>query len=170
MRSAVDIEMLVQEHQAAVLRYLRFLGCEEALAHDLAQETFIALIEADFEIREHKATSAYLRTTARNFYFMWLRKTRREVRLPDEDVLEAAWHENEGEDEGARYRQALSNCLQGLTQRAQLALKLRYVENASREQISFAVGLEEEGCKTLMRRAKDKLRECIRKQVGIGGK
>ena len=166
MRSAVNIEMLVQEHQAAVLRYLRFLGCEEALAHDLAQETFIALIEADFEIREHKATSAYLRTTARNFYFMLLRKARREVRLPDEDVLEAAWHENEGDDEGERYKQALANCLEGLTQRAQLALKLRYGENASREQISFAVGLEEEGCKTLMRRAKDKLRDCIRKQVG----
>jgi RNA polymerase sigma-70 factor, ECF subfamily len=166
VRGAVNIEMLVKEHQAALLRYLRFLGCDEALAQDLAQESFIALIEADFEIREAKATSAYLRTTARNFYFMWLRKTRREVRLPEEDVLEAAWHENEGDDGGMRYRQALSNCMQQLTQRAQLALKLRYGENASREQIGFAIGLEEEGAKTLMRRAKDKLRECIRKQVG----
>ena len=166
VRGAVNIELLVREHQQAVLRYLRFLGCDEDLAHDLAQESFIALIEADFEIREHKATSAYLRTTARNFYFMWLRKTRREVRLPDEDVLEAAWHENEGDDEGALYRQALGNCLQPLTQRAQLALKLRYGENASREEISCAVGLEEEGAKTLLRRAKDTLRDCIRKQVG----
>jgi RNA polymerase sigma-70 factor (ECF subfamily) len=166
VRGAVEIEVLVREHQAAVLRYLRFLGCDDALAHDLAQDTFIALIDADFEIREHKATSAYLRTTARNFYFMWLRKARREVSLPDEDMLESAWAENEGDDEGERYKQALSNCLQQLTQRAQLALKLRYGENASREQISFAIGLEEEGCKTLLRRAKDKLRECIRKQVG----
>jgi RNA polymerase sigma-70 factor, ECF subfamily len=166
VRGAVNIEMLVKEHQQALLRYLRFLGCDENLACDLAQESFIALIEADFEIREAKATSAYLRTTARNFYFMWLRKTRREVRLPEEDVLEAAWHENEGDDEGARYKQALSNCLQQLTQRAQLALKLRYGESASREEISCAVGLEEEGTKTLLRRAKDKLRDCIRKQVG----
>jgi RNA polymerase sigma-70 factor (ECF subfamily) len=166
VRSAVDIEMLVREHQAGVLRYLRFLGCEENLACDLAQETFIALIEADFEIRERKATAAYLRTTARNLYFMWLRKVRREVTLPEEDVLEAVWAENEADDEGERYRQALANCMQQLTQRAQLALKLRYGENASREHISFATGLEEEGAKTLLRRAKDKLRECIRKQVG----
>ena len=166
MRGAVNIELLVKEHQAGLLRYLRFLGCDENLAQDLAQDSFVALIDADFEIREHKATSAYLRTTARNFYFMWLRKTRREVRLPEEDVLESAWHQNEGDDEGANYKRALGNCLQQLTQRAQLALKLRYGENASREEISCAVGLEEEGAKTLLRRAKDTLRDCIRKQVG----
>ncbi|MEZ5993504.1 MAG: sigma-70 family RNA polymerase sigma factor [Planctomycetota bacterium] len=166
MRSAVEIEKLVQDHQAGLLRYLRFLGCEENLAQDLAQETFLATIEADFEVRSHKATSGYLRTTARNFYFMWLRRTRREVRLPDEDVLEASWAENEGNDEGELYRQALRNCLAKLTQRTRLALKLRYGENASREKISFATGIEPEGAKTMLRRAKDKLRDCIRKQVG----
>lgn len=166
MRSAVQIERLVQDHQDGLLRYLRYLGCEENLAMDLAQDTFVATIEADFEIRDRKATSAYLRTTARNFYFMWLRKARREVTLPDEDVLEAHWNEVEAEDEGDTYRRALRNCLKGLTQRAQLALKLRYGENASRDEISFATGLEPEGAKTLLRRAKDKLRDCIRKQVG----
>lgn len=166
MRSAVEIERLVQDHQAGLLRYLRFLGCEENLAQDLAQETFLATIEADFEIRDRRATSSYLRTTARNFYFMWLRKTRREVKLPDEDVLEVSWSEYEGGDEGEFYRRALRNCLAKLSQRAQLALRLRYGENASREAVGFATGLEPEGAKTLMRRAKDKLRDCIRKQVG----
>ena len=166
MRGAVEIEKLVRDHQAGLLRYLRFLGCEENLAQDLAQDTFLATIEADFEIRDRRATSGYLRTTARNFYFMWLRKMRREVKLPDEDLLEASWAENEGDDEGELYRRALRNCMAKLSQRAQLALKLRFGENASREQISFATGLEPEGAKTLMRRAKDKLRECISKQVG----
>ncbi|MCA8916890.1 MAG: sigma-70 family RNA polymerase sigma factor [Planctomycetes bacterium] len=166
MRGAVDIEGLVKEHQSALLRYLRFLGCDDELAQDMAQDTFVATIDADFEIRDRKATSAYLRTTARNFYFMWLRKTRREVRLPEEDVLEAAWHEEERDDDGETYRRALRNCLAKLSDRARLALKLRYGENASREEIGFATGMEPEGAKTLMRRAKDKLRECIRKQVG----
>ncbi|MBZ0138127.1 MAG: sigma-70 family RNA polymerase sigma factor [Planctomycetes bacterium] len=166
MRSAVQIERLVQDHQDGLLRYLRYLGCEENLAMDLAQDTFVATIEADFEIRDRKATSAYLRTTARNFYFMWLRKARREVTLPDEDVLEAHWNELELSDEGDTYRRALRNCLSALSQRAQLALKLRYGQNASREEISCAVGLEAEGAKTLIRRAKEKLRDCIRKQVG----
>ena len=166
MRSAVQIERLVKEHQDGLLRYLRYLGCEENLAQDLAQDTFVATIQADFEIRDRKATSAYLRTTARNFYFMWLRKARREVALPDEDLLESKWNELESEDDGDTYRRALRNCLKGLTDRARLALRLRYGENASREEISFATALEPEGAKTLLRRAKDKLRDCIRKQVG----
>ena len=166
VRGAVQIEQLVKEHQGALLRYLRFLGCDENLAMDMAQDTFVATIEADFEVRDRKATAGYLRTTARNFYFMWLRKTRREVKLPEEDVLESAWHEEEREDEGDTYRRALRNCLAKLSDRARLALKLRYGDNASRDEISFAVSLDPEGAKTLMRRAKDKLRECIRKQVG----
>ena len=166
MRSAVQIERLVKEHQDSLLRYLRYLGCEENLALDLAQDTFVATIQADFEIRDRKATSAYLRTTARNFYFMWLRKARREVALPDEDLLEARWNELEAEDEGDTYRRALRNCLKKLSDRARLALKLRYGENASREEIGFATALESEGAKTLLRRAKEKLRDCIRKQVG----
>jgi len=48
----------------------------------------------------------------------------------DEDTLEAAWADNEGDDEGARYKQALANCMGQLTQRAQLALKLRYGDEA----------------------------------------
>lgn len=166
MRSAVQIERLVKQHQDGLLRYLRYLGCEENLAQDLAQDTFIAAIEADFEIRDRRSTSAYLRTTARNFYFMWLRRQKKQVAMPDEDLLEAHWNTVELEDEGDTYKRALQNCLKGLTERARLALKLRYGENASRDQISFATGLEPEGTKTLLRRAKDKLRDCIRKQVG----
>jgi RNA polymerase sigma-70 factor (ECF subfamily) len=166
VRGAVEIERLVREHQGALLRYLRYLGCDDNLAADMAQETFVATIEADFEVRDHNATSAYLRTTARNFYFMWLRKSRREVTLPDEDLLETTWHQNEGDDEGETHKRALRNCLKILTPRARLALKLRYGESASREEISFATGLEAEGAKTLLRRAKDTLRECIQKQIG----
>lgn len=168
MRGAVEIEQLVRAHQGTLLRYLRYLGAEESIAQDVAQDTFIALLQSDMEVRDHKATSGWLRTTARNFYFMHLRRQKRAVALPDEDILEATWCEEEGEHWGEEYRRALANCLQGLTDRARLALKLRYGEDASREEISFAVGLDAEGAKTLLRRAKDKLRECIRKQVGDG--
>lgn len=166
MRSAAEIESLVKRHQETLLRYLRFLGAEEALAQDLAQDTFVAAIHAEFSDVEPKSTSAYLRTTARNFYFMWLRKHKREVALPGDDMLESAWHEEEGGDFGEGYQRALQNCLGQLTDRARLALKLRYGDNASREQISFATGLDPEGAKTLIRRAKEKLKECITRQVG----
>jgi RNA polymerase sigma-70 factor (ECF subfamily) len=166
VRGAVQIEKLVRDHQDSLLRYLRFIGCDEALAQDMAQDTFIATIRADFVAHTRKATAAYLRTTARNFYFMHLRRIKREVALPADDILEAEWAHLEADDEGAARRTALRNCLSQLTDRARLALRLRYGENASRDEISFATGLDPEGAKTLMRRAKDKLRECITKQIG----
>lgn len=166
MRGAAEIEALVRNHQQGLLRYLRFLGADEALAQDMAQETFVAAINANFADVDARSTSAYLRTTARNFYFMWLRKHRREVALPGDDTLESAWHDHEGADFGENYLKALQNCLDKLTDRARLALKLRYGDDASREQISFATGLDAEGAKTLLRRSKNKLRDCIARQIG----
>lgn len=166
MRSAAQIEQMVQAHQGHLLRYLRWLGCDDNLAADMAQETFVKVITGDFHSDNPQAMGAYLRTTARNFYLMHLRRDRRNVALPEEDVLEAAWAENEGEDFGESYRRALQECMKGLAERARQALMLRYGENASREEISKATGLDPEGAKTLLRRAKDKLKECIEKKVG----
>lgn len=162
------IEQLVQAHQGHLLRYLRWLGCDDSLAADMAQECFVKLIEGDIQLENPQAMAAYLRTTARNFYLMHLRRDRRHVTLPDEDVLEAAWAENEGDDFGENYRRALQQCLQGLTDRARQALTLRFGQGASREQIGLATGLDPEGAKTLLRRAKEKLKLCIEKKVGKG--
>ncbi|MEE9311494.1 MAG: sigma-70 family RNA polymerase sigma factor [Planctomycetota bacterium] len=156
---------MVKTHQAALLRYLRYLGCEENLSQDIAQDTFVATINADFATTNDQATASYLRTTARNFYFMWLRKAKKLVELPDEVLLEATWQEHEQDDEGESYQQALRDCLQTLTERARRALMMRFADNASREQIALATSLEPEGVKTLLRRAKDKLRDCINQKV-----
>ncbi len=166
MRTTAQIEQMVQAHQGHLLRYLRWLGCDDSLAADMAQETFVKVIEGDFHSDEPKAMGGYLRTTARNFYLMHLRKNRRNVNLPEEDVLEAAWAENEEDDFGESYRRALRECMKGLTDRASQALTLRYGQNASRQEISDATGLDPEGAKTLLRRAKDKLKDCIEKKVG----
>ena len=46
-----DVIRLVQQHQAEVWRYLRFLGATAELADDLTQETFLQLLRAPFEDR-----------------------------------------------------------------------------------------------------------------------
>lgn len=42
---------MVHEHQAGLWRYLRYLGCEPALAEDLVQEVFLAVWQRPFEDR-----------------------------------------------------------------------------------------------------------------------
>jgi hypothetical protein len=61
---------LVRKHQAGVWRYLRFLGCDEARADDLTQETFLAVLKGSFQQRGEAETAAYLRTVARSRFLM----------------------------------------------------------------------------------------------------
>jgi RNA polymerase sigma-70 factor (ECF subfamily) len=89
MAEELDAASLVQAHQAAVWRYLRYLGCDEALADDMTQYTFLKLFEHPLEQRSHTETSAWLRAVARNNYLMALRKSARNTRVEDFDELDA---------------------------------------------------------------------------------
>ena len=85
---------LVRRHQAAVWRYLRFLGCDPAQADDLTQETFLAVLEKPFEQRCDTATAAYLRTVARNRFLAVMRKERNGPTAADLAiaVVATAWY------------------------------------------------------------------------------
>jgi len=164
MAEELDAASLVRTHQAAVWRYLRFLGCDEALADDLTQETFLKLLEHPPELRGHIETSAWLRTVARNNYLMALRKGARDVSVEDVGELDAVWEQNEADDEGEGYKLALRECLKTLAERARKAIELQYSNEQSRNDIAGALGMDPEGAKTLLRRAREHLRQCIEKK------
>jgi len=164
-QTAVQLtEELVRRHQKGVWRYLRFLGCPPELAEDLTQETFLTLLQWAPEERGDAALAAWLRTTARNLFRMQARRPRKGVELAAETELEEAWLRHAGEDPdraGDDYLVALHSCLQRLEDRERTALVLRYSESASRQEVASTLGIAVEGAKTLLRRAKDKLRKCV---------
>ena len=155
---------LLQAHQAPVWRYLRFLGCDEAQADDLAQETFLAVWRKPFEDRGAAAARAYLRRVARNLFLMAVRRHKARPVLQDLDVADAVWAEHDADD-GDGYRAALAACLETLTERSQQALDLFYREGAGRSRIAEVLGLTLDGVKTLMRRARETLRLCIGRRL-----
>ncbi len=164
MGEELDVAELVRVHQAALWRYLRFLGCDSAQADDLTQETFLKLLEHPLAQRSQGETSAWLRTTARNNYLMALRKSARVKPFENLDALDATWVRNEASDDGEAYRLALRECLKTLSQRARRAIELQYTDAASRADIAKQLGMDPEGAKTLLRRARDLLRQCIEKR------
>jgi RNA polymerase sigma-70 factor (ECF subfamily) len=152
---------LIQAHQAGVWRYLRVLGCEAALADDLTQETFLAILQRPFQDVNASATAAYLRTTAFNLFISHRRRSGKVTAVEDVEQLDQAWSAWAGHDGGEDALDALRECLQGLTNRARLALEMRFRGDNSRAEIAAALEITEHGAKNLMQRAKQQLRECI---------
>lgn len=159
-----DPALLVRAHQAGVWRYLRLLGAPVQLADDLTQETFLSVLQRPFEDRGPAATGAYLRVVARNLF---LKDRRAEARRPptiELDQLDAAFTRRCGEDGGEEYLSRLSHCLGLLQPRVRQALALHYSERLGREEIGRRLGLGGDGVKSLLRRARATLRECIERE------
>lgn len=163
--AGLDVARLVKEHQAGVWRYLRVLGCAAWQADDLTQETFLAVLKKPFRDYDRAATAAYLRKVARNLFISSQRRAARSLVVADLDSIDAVWSSWAGQDDGQELIDALEKCLQKLTDRARMALDLRFKDRRSRVEIAAALGMSEDGAKNLMQRAKQRLRECVQRKI-----
>lgn len=161
----IDLASLVTLHQNGVWRYLRVLGCDASLADDLTQDTFLEVMRRPFVQYNERATAAYLRRVAHNFFISRRRRDGRMTVTDHAEDLESSWMRWAGFDSGDRCVEALSTCFEQLTERAKLALRLRFAEDSSRQSIAESLGISEHGAKNLMQRAKTQLRECVEKKI-----
>ncbi len=163
----LDVEALIQAHQAGVWRYLRFLGCDRAHADDLTQETFLQVLRRGFEERNAHSTSAFLRTVARNCFLMNVRKTRHVQSVEDVDLADAAWEQNHGDENGGEARlSALRQCLETVQGRARQALDMQFQQHRTGEDIALALSISHENVRVLLHRAKQALKKCIESKLG----
>jgi RNA polymerase sigma-70 factor, ECF subfamily len=158
---AWDPIRLIETHQAGVWRYLRVLGCDASLADDLTQETFVRVLERPFEEINDAATSAYLRRTAHNLFVTLKRKEGKVAEIERIETLAGEWSRWAERDNGEELLLALRQCLAALTDRARMALEMRFGEQQTRAAIAAALEITEHGAKNLMQRAKQQLRACI---------
>ena len=155
-------EAIIRSHQRGVWRFLRWLGADPALADDLLQEAFLLLLQRPPADRSEPAVAAWLRTTAANLFRSSGRRARWGVPLHDGDLLDAVWQENAGNDGGDGDQEALALCLEQLPERTRQALDLRYRHGLAEPALAAALGLRAGGVKTLLRRARELLAQCIR--------
>jgi RNA polymerase sigma-70 factor (ECF subfamily) len=161
-----DLTRLVQQHQAGVWRYVRFLGAERAEADDITQETFLAIARAAFIERDERQTAGYVRVVARNQLLALRRRQRREVGTVELEAAESVWAAAAGPDGSlAAYLDALRDCVAGLEGRSRQVIDLHYRDGAGREAIAAALDMKPDGVKTLLRRTRQALRECIERKL-----
>src|SRR5262245_50122988 len=156
-----DPVRLIQTYQAGVWRYLRAMGCEASLADDLTQETFLAILQRPFNDVSPAATNAYLRKPALNLLISHERRAGRVRSLEDVELFDQEWTRWMGDDDSEVVLNHLRDCFGRLTERARLALEMRFRGEHSRLEIAAALEITEHGAKNLMQRAKHQLRECI---------
>ncbi len=166
-QAPADLGELIDRHQRGVWRYLRMLGCDAATADDLTQETFLRVLrQENFVQHNDSATAGYLRRTAYNLVVSRHRKSGRMQTVAEQTVLDEIWNRWAGKDiTGDLAVDALNHCLDELTERAQLALRMRFADNATRVEIGQALGITNHGARNLMQRAKGQLRDCVETRI-----
>jgi RNA polymerase sigma-70 factor (ECF subfamily) len=161
-----DLASLVRQHQAGVWRYVRFLGADTTEADDLTQETFLALARGGFVERDELQTAGYVRVVARNQLLALRRKQNREIDTVGLEAADSVWAAAAGPDGSlTNYLDALRDCVDQLEGRARQAVDLHYHDHAGREAIATQLGMQADGVKTLLRRTRELLRECIERKI-----
>lgn len=163
--SGIDPAALIRTYQAGIWRYLRALGCDAAQAEDLTQETFLSVLQKPFQDMGPLATSAYLRKVAYNLFISHQRRAGKVTPVENVEELDRTWTSWAGNDDGETLLDALRECLKGISERARLALEMRFREESSREAIAATLEITEHGAKNLMQRAKQQLRACVESKL-----
>jgi len=153
----------IERQARGVWRYLRMQGAAPGEADDLVQEAFVVALQKGALRLEPAAAFTFLRRTAR-FLFLRRRQGGLEANLLA-DAVDELWQRDCEADGGDGMLDALRRCLSRLTGRARRAVELSYGlvghDPASRDDVAAALGLQPNGVKTLMQRARQQLRVCI---------
>ncbi len=165
--SEIDPVTLVQHHQLALWRYLRALGCDAALADDLVQDTFLKVFQKPFDYYDENTTAAYLRRIAHNLFISTQRRAGKVVTVENIQKFEKVWCELVSDRDGEEYLDALRTCFQKLGERSRWALEMRFRDKLTRSKIAENLEITENGAKNLMQRAKARLRECVKRTLGL---
>jgi RNA polymerase sigma-70 factor, ECF subfamily len=161
-----DLASLVRQHQAGVWRYVRFLGADTTEADDLTQETFLALARGGFVERDELQTAGYVRVVARHQLLALRRKQNREIDTVGLEAADSVWAAAAGPDGSLSiYLDALRDCLAQIDGRARQAIDMHYHHHAGRESIATQLGMQADGVKTLLRRTRQLLRECVERKI-----
>lgn len=156
----------VRHHAVGVWRFLRALGADPQLAEELCHEAFVVAWQKGQAGREPAVQGAFLRSTARHLLLRHRARTLRDAAARQELAAvtaeaERQWQQHCADDDGAGLVAAAAGCVRQLQPRVRRAVELSYRDGCSRTEIAAAMGMQENGVKTMLQRARQWLRRCI---------
>lgn len=160
----LDLEALIERHQAGLWRFLRALGAEADLAEDIVQEAFLSVWNTPPSIPYSNAAAwmGWLRTVARNRFISIRRREKRKVSLGEMDAVEELFC-TLSPDGSDNWLVALELCLASphLDGRSREVLECRFRDGMTAREIALKFGMGESNVGVTAHRAMAKLRSCI---------
>lgn len=162
---------LVIRFQGRLITVLRHLVGDEQIAEDLAQETFLRVYQSKARYRGKNRFSTWIFTIAHNLAFNQIRNQSRNKQgplpisesgsLPISHTTPRAAQKSAPESSLDRKElvQAVQTALESLNQRQRLAVVLNKFEDMGYEEIARVMGLGVPAIKSLLNRARVKLKE-----------
>lgn len=152
-------------YRVPLYRYLARRTGDDGEAADLAQETFVRMYEK--RVQPETAKAWLFKTGYHLFVDQW-RKKRRTVyvpldSIPDMPVMDGS---PEGAAVGAEFRMEISRALNELKPRDRQVLQMLMHRGLSYKEIAEHFGVSENAIKTLVHRARKRMRELLQTRQG----
>ena len=155
-RSAGD--RLLERHFARVFRFFR--NKLPAQASDLAQQTFLAALEAKQRIAADRSFRAYLFGIARNLLYGELRRVRPDLaNVGDVSIADTGIESPSAGWVVREEKRLLLHALRQLPLEHQIALELYYWEDLPVKDVAEIIGVPEGTVRSRLARARDALRD-----------
>jgi len=151
-----DLDALYRQYAPDVFRFVLYLSGDHHDAEDITSETFVRAWTAPGEIRM-ATVKGYLFMIARNLFLQALRRSRRQVELP-----ETLRDQSRSQEAAAEQASELEDALAGLRELPEVdraALLMRAMHELPYEDIAAALGLTVGATKVRIHRARRALLE-----------
>ena len=150
-----------------LLAYCRALCADYHYAQDAVQETAVVAFRNLSRFFPESDFAAWLKAIARRQALAAGRRWRRLTRISERLVEEV--YEEPTDAEGLARRAALTRCLQKLPDQMGAVVRSHYFEGNPLAAVAKRLQLSLSAAKVTLFRAREKLRECTRRQLATGG-
>lgn len=158
--SPSELNAVLAELRPGLVAFGRLLTGDASGAEDLVHEAMASLLGGNFSYQGRLQTAKYLRTA---MYRLAQRRRHRALpTLEDAEAVMDRWQPFQLEGPG---HAALADCLKHVSDREREALRLRYANDLSEEEVAALMGLKPAGVHTLLQRTRDRLRACMESKL-----
>jgi RNA polymerase sigma-70 factor (ECF subfamily) len=163
MESPPSFEQIVDAHYKGLFRFALSMCRREATAQDLVQQTFLQWAKKGHSLRDTSKVKTWLFTTIYREWLAIARKEKKHEEIEFEPDLHGTTQQDDPDEEPRFDAQMLNSALEQLDPTYRAPLVLFYLKELSYRDIAETLGLPTGTVMSRLSRAKDKLREILRR-------